>query len=272
MADQHTQFDGSIPEKYDEHLGPLLFEFYARDLARRVTVPAGGRVLEIACGTGISTAFLREALPDSIEIVATDLNKAMLDVAYAKRGDLANVRYQPADAMDLPFGDQDFDAVVCQFGLMFLPDKPAGMHEAARTLKPGGLFAFNVWDSHDRNPIARIAHETIGSFFVEDPPMFLMIPFSFHDIDSIKDLLAGAGFAGIDVNVIPTVVERPSARHVAIGLVEGTPGIHEVHERATASPNQVVDAVAEELRDAFGDAPLRAPLQAIVITALRPGG
>lgn len=270
MTDTHIQFDGSIPEKYDAHLGPLFFHDYADDLARRVTLGDGSRVLETACGTGIFTERLRKALPDSVEIVATDLNPPMLEFAGAKRGDLANLHFQQADALDLPFEDRSFDAVVCQFGLMFFPDKAAGIREAARVLKPGGLLAFNVWDSLDWNPISRIAHETIGGFFTQHPPTFLLLPFSYHELDPIKALLLGNGFASFDISVVPTVVESPSARHVAVGLVEGNPGIHEIRERATAGPEEIVEAVANALRDAFGDAPLRTSLQAIVVTARRP--
>ena len=266
----HAQFVGSIPEKYDAHLGPLLFEYYAADLANRVAVADGGRVLETACGTGISTRALRAALPGGVEIVATDLNEAMLEFAGAKNGDLDNVRFQQADAADLPFEDSSFDALVCQFGLMFLPDKPAGMREALRVLKPGGLLAFNVWRSHAENPVVGIAHEAITSFFSEDPPTFLLLPFSYHDRGAIEALLGEAGFDEIELSEVATVAERPSARHAAIGFVEGSPIIHEIRERATVPVEEVVDAVAQALTQALGDAPLRTPLQAIVTTARRP--
>ena len=187
MTDKHIEFVGSIPATYDEHLGPLLFEHYAADLAGRVTVPPGGRVLELACGTGIATQRLRAALPGDVEIVATDLNEAMLDFAQDKHGDLPNVDYQVADALD-----------------------------------------------------------------------------------PIKALLQDAGFGPIDFGVLPTVVERPSAQSVALGCVEGNPGIHEIHARATAPAEEIVEAVAAALRENFGDAPLRTPLQAIVVTARKP--
>ncbi len=194
MTDTHIEFVGSIPEIYDRHLGPLLFEHYAADLAGRVTVPPGGRVLELACGTGIATERLRAALPEDVEIVATDLNEAMLDLARSKRGNLANVHYQVADALDLPFEDGSFDAVVCQFGVMFFPDKAAGAREAARVLKPGGTYVFNVWDSLDRNPVIKVAQDTISGFFDGDPPTFLSIPFGYHALDPITVLLQDAGF------------------------------------------------------------------------------
>ncbi len=146
-----ARFVGSIPETYDRVLGRFLFDFYARDLAARLQAPAGGRVLEIACGTGISTEFAREVLDPGISIIATDLNPPMLEHAETNRGHLAGVDSQ-ADAQVLPFGDGEFDALFCQFGVMFLPDKPLGFGEFFCVLKPGGTLAFNVWDSLERNP------------------------------------------------------------------------------------------------------------------------
>lgn len=272
MATKHVKFDGAIPEIYDSHLGPLLFHHYATDLAGRIHVATGGRVLETACGTGNATEKLRAVLSDDVEIIATDLNDAMLAIAGDKRGDLANVTYRQADALSLPFEDNSFDAVACQFGIMFFPDKDAGAREALRVLKPGGVFAFNVWGSFETNPAMRIAHETISGFFTENPPSFLKTPFGFYRTDPIDQLLRDAGFGAIEIETVDTVVERPSAHHVAVGAVEGNPGIHEIDDRATADRETVVEAVAQALCDSLGDAPLRVPMQAIVITAKKPEG
>ena len=269
MSATHTKFVGSIPEKYEEHLGPLLFRFYAEDLANRVSIGDGKKVLETACGTGIATASLRRVLPDKVEILATDLNEPMLEVARARRGDLHNVVFEQASALDLPYDDAAFDAVVCQFGLMFFPDKLAALKEAARVLKPGGQLLFNVWDSFDWNPIARIASETIAGFFAEDPPSFIKLPFAYYEIDPIKALLHEAGFSNLEINVIRSLSERPSAAHVAEGLVDGNPGVLEIQERGSAPPEQVIGALTKALVEEFGDNPMRTPLQAIVFSTFR---
>ena len=86
MSSEQARFVGSIPETYERVLGPFLFEYYARDLAARLEAPTGGRVLETACGTGISTASARAALDESVLITATDLSPPMLDLAHTKRG------------------------------------------------------------------------------------------------------------------------------------------------------------------------------------------
>ncbi len=163
--DQNVLFQGSIPENYDRYLGPVFFQPYAEDIADRLKHRKPGSVLEIACGTGIVTRRLRDALPATTEIVATDLNKDMFEFARPKFQKTENVRWEQADASSLPFQDDSFDAVVCQFGIMFVPDKAAALRQVHRVLRRDGVFLFNVWDSFDANLSAHVAHTTIASFF-----------------------------------------------------------------------------------------------------------
>ncbi len=153
MSDIDKVFNGSIPMLYDTYLVPLIFEPYATDLAQRLHAMSVSHVLEIAAGTGVVTRALASTLPESVSIVATDLNQAMLDRASAV-GTLRPVEWRQADAMQLPFGDGEFDAVVCQFGVMFFPEKPKAFSEARRVLRPGGVFVFNVWDRIQENEFA----------------------------------------------------------------------------------------------------------------------
>ena len=143
------------------------------------------------------------------------------------------------------------------------------MREARRVLRPRGQLIFNVWESLSRNPVPRITHETIARFFDGEAPTFMQTPFGYHEVDSIVTLLDGAGFESVDVEQVPTVVERPSARSLAIGLVEGNPGIVEIRERANARPDEIVAAVAEAIREELGEDPVRCPLEAIAFSARR---
>ena len=196
--DSNVVFEGSIPENYDRYLGPVFFEPSARDLIGRLSGKQLHSVLELACGTGILTRMLRDSLLPSTNIVATDLNPGMIAFAKNKFRSEENVEWKEADASALPFPDKSFDAVICQYGLMFVPEKDAAMREAYRVLKPGAAFLFNVWDAIDRNPAARTAHETISSFFESDPPTFYELPFNMHDVGLVRELLQKAGFKSID--------------------------------------------------------------------------
>src|SRR5712692_5355845 len=190
MADSNAAFVGEIPRNYDRYLGPIFFHGYADDLAARLTVTPGMRVLETACGTGIVTRRLADRIRGHGSLVATDLNEAMIAHGRtALAAEAALLEWQQADATKLPFPVGSFDAVVCQFGLMFFPDKAAGVREAFRVLKPGGRYLFSVWDAIVHNPIARIAHETAATFFPAAPPTFYEVPFSLYDPEPLRALL-----------------------------------------------------------------------------------
>jgi ubiquinone/menaquinone biosynthesis C-methylase UbiE len=181
MSTTDKAFTGSIPALYDRYLGPLLFEPYATDISGRLSKLTEGRLLEIAAGTGVVTRALARALPDNIQIVATDLNEPMIDYAATQLSS-SRVRWQQADAMSLPFQDGSFDAVVCQFGVMFFPDTIKAYREALRVLKPGGRFVFNVWDRIEMNEFAHLVTCAVKELFPHDPPMFLTrTPHGHHD-------------------------------------------------------------------------------------------
>jgi SAM-dependent methyltransferase len=172
MSESAASFVGEIPEEYDRGLGPIIFADFAIDMARRVAAAGPMRVLETAAGTGIVTRLLRDLLPAEVHLTATDLNAPMLAIASGKFRPEERVEFRTADATALPFPDGAFDAVACQFGVMFFPDKDASFREARRILAPGGRYVFSVWDAHQRNSFGRIAHEVAASFFPADPPGF----------------------------------------------------------------------------------------------------
>ena len=269
MRGDAASFVGNIPEHYDSGLGPMIFVDYAADIACRAAASGPARVLETAAGTGIVTRQLRDVLPPSAHVTATDLNAPMLEVARTKFRPGEAVDFQPADAAALPFSEGAFDAVVCQFGVMFFPQKETAYREVRRVLAPGGHYLFSVWDSHRHNPFGRIAHETAASFFPADPPQFYNLPFSYYRIDPIKESLIEAGFDHIDLAVVKLYKEIPDVARFARGLIHGNPLIDQIRTRGGVEPDQVVDALAQALRKEFGADPGRVPLQAIVFSAAR---
>ena len=265
-VDRNAAFVGSVPESYDRELGPMWFQPFAEDLAKRIGALAPRALLETACGTGISTRAILGRLPADARLTATDLNQPMID--YARRAVDADPRleWRTADMTALPFGDGGFDAMACQFGMMFAPDKAAAAREARRVLRHGGSFVFSVWDSMAHNPIAAIADRVVGELFPSDPPPFYRTPYGYHDRDTLTGLARTAGFGAVALETVRLPVERPSARSVALGLIEGQPIRAQIVERG-GEPGRVVDAMERALVRELGDAPMRTSMQALVVTA-----
>jgi ubiquinone/menaquinone biosynthesis C-methylase UbiE len=260
-------FAGSIPKIYEAHMVPLIFQTYADDLARRLASRRPRRVLEIAAGTGVVTRALASALPDGVEIVATDLNPAMLDQAIAT-GTPRRVEWRQADAMNLPFADAEFDAVVCQFGAMFFPDKAKAFAEARRVLRPGGVFLFNVWDRIEDNEFAHAVTAALETAFPDDPPRFMArTPHGYHDRALIARDLAQGGFASTPEIVTMAAVSRAeSARVPAVAFCQGTPLRSEIEARDASRLEAATDVAARLLAQRFGDGPVQGRISAHIIS------
>lgn len=257
-----------IPPHYHRGIGPFLFEPFARHTAERIRARAPKTVLETACCTGIVTRRLREALPRDALLVASDPDERMLAVARRTVG-AASVGWTRADLCKLQFGDGDFDAMVCQFGLMFAADKLAAVREARRVLRPGGSFLITTWAPLERNPVVALVDRTLGAMFRHDPPQELaQPPFGYGDPDLLSDLLIGGGFQDVVVDVVEKATSSPSAHELAVGLIEGYPLIDEIRLRGEARLSAAVCAVAQAIRRQFGDAPVRARITALVASAV----
>jgi len=270
MVDLSTSFSGSIPQYYDMCLGPAWFDAFAADLAQRLPTKPPGDVLEIACGTGLLTRRVRERLDPSVRLVASDLSKAMLDYARGKLGDANGIEWREADAVSLPFHDGEFGALVCGFGVMFVPDKEAALGEARRVLKDGGILLFNVWDRIEENPHGAAYAEVIEGLFPGDEEMRFRIPYEMHDPALLRRLLTQAQFANIRIEKKRLQLSTASARTIAIGQIRGTPRSLLIEKRGV-SLDEVVEKVTAALEKIGGADPYRGPIQAIVVEA-RQGG
>jgi SAM-dependent methyltransferase len=267
MSDIDKVFTGSIPRLYDTYLVPLIFEPYAADLVNRLKSRTLSRVLEIAAGTGVVTRALASALPESVSIVATDLNQAMLDQASSV-GAKRTVEWRQADAMQLPFGDGTFDAVVCQFGVMFFPEKSKAFSEARRVLRPGGVFIFNAWDRIEENEFADIVTTALESLFPDDPPRFLArTPHGYHDHRVIERDLADGGFiASPRIDTVAARSRAASARIPAMAYCQGTPLRNEIETRDASRLGEATDVAAEAIAKRFGRGAINGKIQAHIVT------
>jgi len=261
------EFTGSIPEFYDRFFVPLIFEPYAIDIARRLVALRPNRILEVAAGTGAVTRAVAASLPET-EIVATDLNQAMIDHAKRRQSG-GRVSWQTADAQALPFDEATFDAVVCQFGAMFFPDKVKAYKEARRVLKSGGCFLFNVWDKIADNEFADIVTQALAEMFPGDPPLFMArTPHGHHDIARIRADLEAAGFSHISTEAKDERSKAPSARDVAVAYCEGSPLRNEIEARDKVRLQEATSRATAAIERRFGTGPVDGRIRAIIITAL----
>jgi len=270
MSNNSASFIGDIPSHYDAGLGPNIFFDYADKIAKLSGEKAASNVVELAAGTGIVSRRLRDALSPETRLVVTDLNAPMLDIARSKFSDNDRVEFKVANAMNLPFESSEFDLIVCQFGVMFFPDKPASYREVARVLRPGGHYIFNVWGPMSENPYSQMAYGVTAKFFPDNPPGFYKVPFHYGDPADVRADLTIAGWHEVEHETIhlKKAIENPAA--FADALVYGNPLIDEIRERGGVDPGAVVVAMLDALESTFGPAPLVMPLEATTFVCRAP--
>ena len=270
MADTDKVFSGYIASLYETHLVPLIFEPYAADLKDRVAALGVSRVLEVAAGTGVVTRALATLPNERLSVVATDLNQAMLDQAAAV-GTARPVEWRRADAMALPFSDGEFDAVLCQFGVMFFPEKSRAFSEARRVLRPGGVLVFSVWDRIEENEFADTITTALEAVFPTDPPRFLArTPHGYHDRATIERDLAAGGFTGpARIDTVAARSRAESSRVPALAYCQGTPLRSEIEARDSSGLHEATDVAAAAIARRFGPRAVDGKIQAHVVTVER---
>jgi len=261
MNPDFAGFTGTIPGNYDQYMGPLFFEPYAIDLAERIKDQSPKKVLEIACGTGRVTNHLRKALPADAELIATDLNAGMLAVAKHNLQE-KNIEFKEADAQALPFADNSFNCIVCQFGFMFMPDKPKAFAEAFRVLAPGGKLLFSTWDRLENNEVSLIVRNVVADALGKAE--FYSIPFSMNDKQQLELLLRNAGFKEINISHVSKKGTGVTALEAAKGLLLGTPAFKQIMEAGKIKPEELVTVAQQRLEAVYGKGIISTDLNAWV--------
>ncbi|MHC4846533.1 MAG: class I SAM-dependent methyltransferase [Planctomycetota bacterium] len=262
-----SSFSDDVARLYESTLVPLIFEGYAEDLAARARALQPSSVLEVACGTGVVTRALATALPSACAITATDLNQAMVEHAE-QVGTSRPVTWRQADAMSLPFEDGAFDLIVCQFAVMFFPDRVAAYREIRRVLAPGGAFLFNVWNGIEDNGFADVVTNAVNTLFPDDPALFLArTPHGHGSVEEIRADIAAAGFSRCDIVARDDVSAAASPELPAIAYCQGTPLRNEIEERAPGGLERATAIATEAVRSRFGDGPVEGRISAVVVRA-----
>ncbi|MBZ9762886.1 methyltransferase domain-containing protein [Mesorhizobium sp. CA8] len=268
MLEADKVFAGSIPENYDRHMVPLIFEAYAAETARRAVSFSPLAVLETAAGTGAVTRALAPKLSPGASYIVTDLNQPMLDYAASREGPDSRITWRQADALKLPFEDAAFDLVCCQFGAMFFPDRAAAYREAKRVLKPGGHFLFSVWDRIEENVFADDVTNALATIFPHDPPRFLArTPHGYHDKDLIRRDLEAAGFSDVTIDTRAEQSRASSPRVPAVAYCQGTLLRNEIEAREAGRLASATDYAESMIADRHGRGEIAAKIQAHIIVA-----
>lgn len=267
-------FRGGVPDAYEQLMVPLMFQPYADDLVARMVARSPSAVLELAAGTGAVTRGLAAALPMESVLVATDLNPGMLAVAEARGAPrpagAPDVEWRTADALALPFEDASFDLVVCQFGVMFFPDRPAAHAQARRVLRPGGTYLFSAWDSIETNAVARAVDEAYRRVLPSAPPnVITRVAHGYHDPVTIRADAEAGGLIVETVEAVELVGGAESAAAAAAAIPRGSPMRAELELLGDETRARIEAIAAELLAQRFGPGPIRTPIRAFVVTARR---
>jgi ubiquinone/menaquinone biosynthesis C-methylase UbiE len=268
MSMNDKEFTGSIPEIYDTHLVPLIFEQYAADLAERTSLFAPDAVLEIASGSGVVTRAVAPMLQSGTRHVASDLNLPMLDRAAAIQPHPGLIEWLPANALDLPLEDDSFDLVLCQFGCMFFPDRIRSYSEARRVLRPGGAFIFNMWDRIEENEFADVVTNALAEMYPADPPRFLArTPHGHYGTAVYRAELEAAGFTDITIEPLDAISSVGSPLIPAVAYCHGTPLRNEIENLDPMGLDAGTSHAADAIASYFGSGDVEGRIRAFVITA-----
>lgn len=259
-------FTGSIPNHYDQYLGPMFFEEYAIEISSRFDPSSVKLALELCCGTGRVTNHLRNALPPSAKLVASDVSPDMLAVAKEKLNSF-DIDWRIIDFQRIPFGDNSVDLIVCNFGFMFAEDKVKVFAESLRVLRPGGTLLLSTWAKLEHNEASQVFRKTVKKYFGDSLPETYKIPFSMHDPDTIKEQLYRAGFSKVKTDVVDKNSVCASAKEATYGLVQGGSLYTEIMKRNPAWLGEITSIVENELAEKYGTAPMIAPMKAIICQA-----
>lgn len=263
------KFTNDDAENYDHYLGPLFFEPYGQYTATQIDAGHVSSVLEIACGTGRVTRHLRKVLPASVRLFATDISADML--AITKR-ELNNngIIFQVEDAQKLSFADNSFDVVICQFGMMFLPEKEKGFEEVLRVLKPGGKFMFFTWDDTLKVPIFRaLIDDLVLPHFQDEDTKRFKVPFAMNDPKMLENMLMNAGFKQAGAKVISLKSGITSPDFVVDGFFRKHPLGREIMTKAPSEFETIAQQFRDKVAQLSDDGNVPFQLSALMTTGIK---
>ncbi|HEY7001295.1 MAG TPA: methyltransferase domain-containing protein [Candidatus Udaeobacter sp.] len=234
-------------EGYESYMVPTLFGPCARHLIQVADLKPGERVLDVGCGTGVVARHAAEQLGPGSIVTGVDLSPNMLTVARAvsnRRG--LSIEWREGNAKQLPFPDSGFDVVLCQFALMFVPDKAAALAEMRRVVSKTGRVLVAVWQSLDQHPFYQALHKVIrarlGLSALQDI-------FALGRKDELRELAVGAGFQRVEVEPFSLTARFPNPDAFIAGEIEvDTAAIPSMQHMDTQAREAIVAAITADMQ------------------------
>lgn len=203
---------------YEELHVNALFRQWSRPLLDAADVTADDHVLDVACGTGIVAREALTRVGPTGSVTGIDIGPGMLTVA---REIEPRVTWIEGDATQLPFDDGLFDAVVCQFGLMFFPDRARAVVEMLRCVKPGRTAAVAVWESLEQSEAYPITVDLLQRLAGPAAAEALRAPFVLGDTTALTQLFEEAGASALSIETRHGTARFPSVRSMVEADVRG---------------------------------------------------
>lgn len=246
------QLERTSAELYERLLVPTVTLPWARDLVERVGLATDGRVLDVACGTGVVARLAASHVGVGGRVAALDVNRGMLAVGRSLRPPAgATIDWYEGSAGALPFGDGEFDVVLCQLGLQFFPDRPPALREMRRVLAAAGRVGASVYTSIERNPAARALADAVDRQFGGGASRAKRSEHSLSDADELRELFEAAGFAGTRVETVERTIRFPSVEEWVEIQFTATPLAALLAERDSRERARIVGLVRTYVAEAL---------------------
>jgi len=246
---EQWQLEGSSAELYERYLVPAVTLPWAKDLVGRVGVQSGDRVLDVACGTGAVARVAAEQAGESGRVVGLDINPGMLAVARSLGSEL--IEWRDGSALELPFGEAEFDVVLCQLGLQFFPHRSAAVREMRRVLAPGGRTGASVYTAIDRNPATHALSNALDRHVGPGASLAKRNEHSLADPDELRALFAAAGFTDIRLETAQLAVRFVSAAEYVHAQFAATPVAALVSDLDEPERDRLVSEVSADVAEAL---------------------
>jgi ubiquinone/menaquinone biosynthesis C-methylase UbiE len=267
---ERWQLSDSGAANYEKVQVPSVFEPMGRMFLERFPLSPGERVLDVACGTGIVARLAAPMVGATGRIVGIDLSAAMIAVAGAQAApDGVSIEWQVGDAAALPFEDGAFDAVLCQQGLQFMPDKPAVLAEMHRVLAPGGRLGLCLWRSAKHSPYLSAAAAALTPHVGAQSAGRMLAPVSFGDRDEIQGLIEAAGFTGAEFQEIVVIRRMLPPNEAVPAQINATPVGPDFSALDEPTRGRIVAEVAAAMTPYLVPEGMEIPQGAYVVSALR---